>query len=68
MIPVTFDEWKACITESCKIELTADFVGKRIAALNDSADEHTRQLVRCYGESHVEQLIQWFKKIQNSYA
>lgn len=68
MIPVTFDEWKACITVTCGIELTADFVRERMAALKDNTNAHTRELVRCYGESHVMQLIQWFEKVQNSYA
>lgn len=68
MIPVTFEAWLVCITVTCGIELSPDFVSKRIAALKNTNDEHTRQLVRCYGQEHVAQLIQWFEKVQNSYG
>ena len=35
MIPHTFEEWKSCIINDCKIDLTVDFAQKRLAVYSD---------------------------------
>ena len=61
-IPRNYDEWRHCIEHWCGIQLSADYIEKRLRALNNRKDDHTRRLLECYGEDHLQALIQWFEK------
>jgi hypothetical protein len=62
MIPKTYEEWKRCIEEDCGINLTKEFASKRLAVLNDKTHKETQNFLGLYGESHLQNLINWFKK------
>ncbi|MFY7899110.1 MAG: hypothetical protein ACOVNY_02925 [Chitinophagaceae bacterium] len=62
MIPTSYTDWRYCIEQQCKIQLTNAFIHERLQALEDSHNEHTMALTACYGKQHVTQLIEWFKK------
>jgi len=60
----SYEEWKHCITVSCDIPLTPDFVEKRLEALRNSADLHTRKFIDSWGEAHLARVIGWFEQAE----
>jgi len=58
----TYEDWKYCITVSCGIPLTSDYIEKRIARLRDPSDYHTQQFVKTYGDEHLRRVTGWFEK------
>jgi len=63
MIPTTFEEWKRCIIEDCKIELTQDFAQQRLAVYQDKGNSETKKFVSLYGEQHLNNIINWYNQI-----
>ncbi|MGK0363521.1 MAG: hypothetical protein ACI85O_000566 [Saprospiraceae bacterium] len=61
MIPQTFDEWKNCIINDCKIELTKEFTEQRLAIYDDRTNPETRKFILIYGEQHLQNIINWLK-------
>lgn len=51
-----------CITEECGIPLTQAFIASRLAVLQDPGHQETRRFVSLYGQSHLNSIVQWFKK------
>jgi len=60
MIPQTFEQWKSCIINDCKINLTEDFARQRLAVYRNGEHSETRKFVQLYGEQHLQNIIQWF--------
>ena len=58
----SYDEWKHCITVKCRIQLTADFAAKRIAALSNERDSATARFTSLYGDAYRLRVIQWFEQ------
>jgi len=58
----TYEDWKHCITVSCGIPLTLDYVEKRIDELKDPNDFGTQKFKKTWGDEHREQIISWFEK------
>jgi len=44
MIPQTFEQWKTCIVNDCKINLTKDFAQQRLAVYQDNKNVETQKL------------------------
>jgi hypothetical protein len=65
MIPQTFEEWKNCIVNYCKINLTKEFALQRLSVYKDSKNEETRKFISLYGEQHLQNIIKWFEIILN---
>lgn len=63
MIPQTFEQWKNCIVNDCKINLTKDFAQQRLAVYKDKKNNETQKFVSLYGEQHLQNIINWFKQI-----
>lgn len=63
MVPVTFEQWKRCITEECGTELTAVFAKERLRIYKDSAHPETRKFLELYGKEHLQNIIKWFALI-----
>ena len=61
-IPRNYDEWRHCIEHWCGLELEPTFIAKRLKALSDPNDDHTRRLLECYGEAHLQALQGWFER------
>lgn len=68
MKPTTFEDWKACITVTCGIPLTPDYVEQRLIALKDAKDYHTQKLKNMWGEEHHTQLINWFERAREEFS
>lgn len=63
IIPQTFEEWKYCIVNQCRVNLTKDFANRRLIVYEDSNHPETKIFIRKYGEKHLQNIINWFKKI-----
>lgn len=63
MIPRTFEEWKNCIVNDCRIHLTKDFAKKRLKVYEDPSNQETRKFKELYGAQHLDNVIFWLKKI-----
>lgn len=63
MIPGTFDEWKDCIVNDCKIKLTKEFAQGRLKVYENSGHPETKKFVEIYGKDHLNNVIYWYKKI-----
>ncbi|MEM6266444.1 MAG: hypothetical protein AAF707_02885 [Pseudomonadota bacterium] len=62
IVPSTYDEWEHCITVKCGIELTPDYVSKRIAGLEDQSDFFTRKFIDLWGAEHHDRTLGWFRE------
>lgn len=63
MIPHTFEEWKNCIVNDCKINLTKAFAQQRLAVYQNKGNVETQKFISLYGEQHLLNVIKWFKMI-----
>ena len=63
MIPQTYQQWKSCIINDCKINLTKDFAKQRLAVYQDPDNKETQRFISLYGEQHLKNIINWFKQI-----
>ena len=63
MIAYTLDEWKSCIVNDCKIELTKSFAQKRLRVYENSSHPETKKFRELYGEQHLKNVINWFRTI-----
>jgi hypothetical protein len=64
LVPRTYEEWKHCITELCRIPLTPAFIEARIDALVDPKDYGTQRFVQTWGIAHLERVRAWFERAQ----
>ena len=63
MIPQTFDEWKYCIINDCKINLTKEFALQRLEVYQDKNHSETKKFVSLYGEQHLNNVILWYSQV-----
>ncbi len=63
-IPTNYDEWRHCIIVECGLELTPEYIAKRIVALNDDKDHYTKQFLKLYGPEYLQQVLNWFAQAQ----
>jgi len=63
MIPQIFTDWKNCIVNDCKINLTKEFAEQRLAVYENKQNTETRKFISLYGEQHLNNIIQWLKQI-----
>lgn len=63
MIPQTFDQWKNCIEQDCKIQLTSEFAQKRLTVYADEKNPETKKFVALYGKQHLHNIINWLQLI-----
>lgn len=62
LIPTSYDEWRHCITEICKIALTPTYIQERLQALRNPNDRMTARFQQLYGNEHLERVIGWFER------
>ena len=60
MIPQTFEQWKSCIVNDCKINLTKEFAQQRLAVYQNKGNQETKKFISLYGEQHLQNIINWF--------
>ncbi|CAA6798382.1 MAG: Unknown protein [uncultured Aureispira sp.] len=63
MIAQSFEEWRSCIENDCKIQLTKAFAQKRLSVYLNRKEAETQKFISLYGEQHLENIITWLKRI-----
>lgn len=63
MLARNFEEWRNCIVNDCKIELTKEFAQGRLKVYEDRNNAETKKFVKLYGENHLNNIIYWLKKV-----
>ena len=63
MLPQTFEEWRNCIVNDCKIDLTKTFAEKRLTVYENGKHPETRKFISLYGEQHLNNIIHWYKMV-----
>ena len=63
MIPQTFEEWKNCIINDCKIDLTKEFAVRRLAVYENRNNKETQKFISLYGEAYLQNIIHWYKQV-----
>ena len=66
IIPVTYEDWRHCITVECGIELTPEYISERISALQNGKDHYTQQFVKRYGDQYLQQVLSWFMQSKSA--
>ncbi len=64
----TYEDWKHCITDICRIPLTPDYVSERLAELRNPKNFHTQRFVDSWGEDHRKRVIEWFEQAEAELA
>lgn len=64
----TYDDWKHCITDICKVPLTADYVAARLKELRDTENFDTKKFVSSWGEQHRQRVVAWFEQAETELA
>ena len=62
IFPRHFLAWKECITKKCNINLTIEFIQKRIDALSDKASSEHQRFVEMYGEHWTHTILNYLKQ------
>lgn len=62
MIPNSYDEWKHCITVTCRQALTPEYITGRLEALRSPDDPGTRRFRELYGSEHLNDIQSWFER------
>ena len=68
MLPTTYEDWKNCIVNDCKIKLTHDFVSKRLKVYEDKRHPETKKFVALYGQQHLGNIIYWLKRAAKEHS
>ncbi|MBL56487.1 MAG: hypothetical protein CMP61_04785 [Flavobacteriales bacterium] len=63
MIPQNFQQWHKCITQDCKIQLTKEFVEKRLSVYMDTNHSETIRFRKLYGDHHLSNVINWLQQV-----
>lgn len=63
-VPLTYEQWRHCITVECRIPLTAAFVADRLSVWRTTDAEETIRFRRLYGDSHWQSVIAWFERAE----
>jgi len=66
MIPQTFEQWKHCIVNDCRIILTTDFAHQRLIVYKDDKNIETQKFISLYGRQHLSNIVNWLEKIKNN--
>ena len=64
----SYEQWKHCITDICRIDLTLPFVEARLQALGNLADHETRRFIDSWGEAHRQRVMGWFLQARRELA
>lgn len=62
MIPQTFKDWKNCIVNDCKINLTREFAAQRLEVYQNKNNAEKQKFISLYGEHHQQNIISWFNQ------
>ena len=68
LFPSSYPSWRYCIERKCGIPLTEDYIRARLETLTDGSHEETRRFAATYGDAHLAQVIDWFRRARAELA
>lgn len=68
MKPTNYENWKHCITVSCGIPLTVDYIRTRLVDLKNPSDFHTQKFIKTWGEDYLETVVGWFERAKTEFS
>lgn len=63
MVPQSFNDWKNCIVNDCKINLIQEFATESLAVYQDNKNGKTQKFISLYGQQHLSNIIKWLQQI-----
>jgi 3-dehydroquinate synthetase len=66
MIPKTYSEWRHCITVACGLELTPEYIARRLESLQNKELQETQTFIKKYGEEHWRNVQGFFRQAQQT--
>lgn len=66
MIPKNFQEWRDCIENKCKIQLSSQFIDERIMVYSNENNPETLKFKGLYGSTHLQNVLNWLETARNS--
>ena len=67
-LPISYQQWRHCIQVRCRIRLTENYVGERLAELQNTSHVKTKEFVRVYGVEHLQRTIHWFRRAADEFS
>lgn len=64
VFPQTYEQWHHCITQECRIALTAAFVADRLAVWRNAQAEETVRFRTLYGDDYLTLIIGFFERAE----
>ena len=65
VIPKTYQQWRHCIEVLGEVELTAAYISKRLAILEDDQHIENKNFSKLYGDEHLQRTVEWFRRAAN---
>ncbi len=65
VIPQNYEQWCHCIIVECGLELTPNFIEKRIASMQNESELYTKQFIRLYGRQYHQTVLGWLMQAQS---
>ena len=65
VIPKTYQQWRHCIEVLGEVELTAAYISKRLAILEDDQHIENKKFTNRYGDEHLQRTVAWFRRAAN---
>jgi hypothetical protein len=62
MIPQNYEQWRHCITVSCKIPMTRDYVSERLVVWANPDHEESLRFRKLDGQRHYQNVLAWFRQ------
>ncbi len=59
VIPTSYESWKFCITEKCKIKLTDSFINERLSAYRTPETDDAKRFIALYSIEHFNNVRGW---------
>jgi hypothetical protein len=65
MICKNFQEWKDCIENKCKIQLSTHFIDERLMVYLNESDPETLKFKKLYGAAYLRNIVHWLIRAKN---
>ena len=62
LFPSDYESWRYCIEVKCGLNLTPEFIQKRITVFSDANHEESQRFADVYGDPWREQVLNWYQR------
>lgn len=67
ILPDSYESWKKCITISCGISLTTQYINNRLVELSNKDNKFTQRFIELYGDEHYQHVLEWFDRSREEF-